>query len=311
MKIAPFYNRRGSAMVAVFWLMSILALAVFSTVRVVSHDVDVVATSTHGSLARHYAEMGIAMAAHPRVEPGDPLLSQTFNDGVEGFSARITSEGRLFNINALIRREADREVLERIFVEWGMEPDDATALLDALIDWTDANDLEQLNGAERDYYEAQGQPNFPYNRYFHSLEEVRLVRGMADLEQLKPDWQKWFTPFNEGKLNVNEAEPELIAVAADVTYETALGLVDRVKGPDGIRYTEDDAPFQSVQQVLTVLGISGDAGTALQNRFATRDNTTRLESVGYATGAKQKITLVLRNKTGTPTIIQRMEEIVP
>lgn len=302
--------RSGSAMVAVFWLMSVLGLVVFTTVRVVSHDVDVVASTTHGVRAKHLAEMGIAVGSHSRVEPSDPILSQRFDDGFEGFDVRITSEGRLFNINALIRRESGREILKRIFTDWGMEFIDAEALVDAMIDWVDANDVEQLQGAESEYYLDRGFPDYPYNRYFFNLDEVRLVRGMAELEALQPAWQSWFTVFNSGKLDLNEADADLIAVVADVTGEQADQLVEHVLGPDGIRYTEDDQRFQTINEPLSMLGISTDEAE-VRNNVGVNDPVVRIESTGFATGAKRKITLVLRNRTGQPAILQRMEEIVP
>ncbi len=41
-------NVAGSALIAVFWVMAILALAVFAAVRVVYHDADVAAAQING-----------------------------------------------------------------------------------------------------------------------------------------------------------------------------------------------------------------------------------------------------------------------
>jgi general secretion pathway protein K len=55
---AGFQMKRGSTLVAVFWLMSILSLAVFTAVRLLYYEVDLVTSQVHGSRARQVAEMG-------------------------------------------------------------------------------------------------------------------------------------------------------------------------------------------------------------------------------------------------------------
>ena len=46
-------------------------------------------------------------------------------------------------------------------------------------------------------------------------------------------------------------------------------------------------------------------------RFTTNDSTTRIESTGYASGVKRRVTVILRNRTGRPALLQRTEEIIP
>jgi hypothetical protein len=41
------------------------------------------------------------------------------------------------------------------------------------------------------------------------------------------------------------------------------------------------------------------------------DSTTRIESTGYADGAKRKINVIVRNRTGRPALLERTEEIIP
>ncbi len=104
-------------------------------------------------------------------------------------------------------------------------------------------------------YEALGYLNRPYNRPFYSLAEMRLVRGMEQLERVYPNWQDWFTVWSSGGLDVNEAEPELLARAAEVSIVDAEAVRDRVLGPDMERGTEDDMPFNSSAEVLDLLNV--------------------------------------------------------
>jgi type II secretory pathway component PulK len=301
---------KGSALVAVLWLIAILALASMAAIRVVSFDVEVATAQIHGFRARQLAEMGIAVASNPAVKRTDPLLRQVSEENGEGFEARIISEGEKFNINAIVLRQ-DEQLLKSMFIDWGLELEEAQAVVDALIDWVDANDEVGLNGAEVDWYLDQGRLNQPFNRPFYHLDEVRLVRGMDYVEALKPDWRNWFTIWSAGALDLNEASADLIAAAAEVSVEEAAVIPETVRGADGIRDTEDDAPFQSVQQALALLGVDGTLRPEVLARMTVNDTTTRLESIGSVSGARRKITVIVRNRTGRPAVLERTEEVMP
>jgi type II secretory pathway component PulK len=301
---------KGSALVAVLWLIAILALASMAAIRVVSFDVEIATSQIHGFRARQLAEMGIAVASNPAVKRTDPLLRQVSEENGEGFEARIISEGEKFNINAIVLRQ-DEQLLKSMFIDWGLELEEAQAVVDALIDWVDANDEVGLNGAEVDWYLDQGRLNQPFNRPFYHLDEVRLVRGMDYIEALKPDWREWFTIWSAGALDLNEASADLIAAAAEVSVEEAAVIPETVRGADGIRDTEDDAPFQSVQQALALLGVDGTLRPEVLARMTVNDTTTRLESIGSVSGARRKITVIVRNRTGRPAVLERTEEVMP
>lgn len=311
MKISNESNRKkGSALVAVLWLIAILAMASIAAIRVVSFDVDIATSQVHGFRARQLAEMGIAVASNPAVKRTDPLLRQMSEENGEGFEARIISEGEKFNINAIVLRQ-DEGLLKSMFIDWGLELDEAEAVVDALIDWVDSNDEVGLNGAESEWYLDQGRLNQPFNRPFYHLDEVRLVRGMDYIEALKPDWRNWFTIWSAGALDLNEASSELIAAAAEITVEEAAVIPETVRGPDGLRDTEDDAPFQSVEQALALLGVDGTLRPEVSARMTVNDTTTRLESIGSVSGARRKITVIVRNRTGRPAVLERTEEVMP
>jgi type II secretory pathway component PulK len=187
----------------------------------------------------------------------------------------------------------------------------AAILVDALIDWVDSNDEVGLNGAEVDWYTEQGRINQPFNRPFYHLDELRLVRGMDYIEALRPDWRNWFTIWSAGALDLNEASAELIAAAAGVTPEEAAIVPETVRGPDGLRDTQDDAPFQSAAEALALLGVDGTLRPELSARMTVNDTTTRLESIGSVAGARRKITVIVRNRTGRPAVLERTEEVMP
>lgn len=301
---------RGSALVAVFWIMAVLSLAVFAAVRVVYYDADVSASQIHGFDAMLAAERGIAVAVNPATGEDDPLLQ--WSDGEQGVSyrARIQSEAARFNINVLLIRK-DKPLLTDIFTDWGMELEDAQMLVDNLIDWVDAGDLTELNGAEIDWYEQQGRPNHPFNRPFYNLEEMRLVKDMNLLEEVNPQWKNWFTIWSSGKLDINEADAALIATAAEISPDDARTIVDYVLGPDQQRDTEDDQRFQNLTEAFGLIGVSELQQQMIGPRFTVEDTTTRIVSEGRAGSAKRRITLILKNRTGQPVILERKEEVIP
>ena len=306
----PARTRSGSSLVAVLFLIAVLAMACITAIRVVSFDVDVAAAQVHGFRARQLAEMGVAIAANPAVKKTDPLLRQISEEDAEGFEARLISEGEKFNINAIVLRQ-DEQLMKSMFMDWGLDLDQAQALGDALIDWVDGNDETGLNGAEVEWYTEQGRLNQPFNRPFYNLDEVRLVRGMDYIEAIKPDWRNWFTIWSAGALDLNEAPAELIAAAAEVSVEEAAIIPETVRGPDGLRDSDDDKPFQAVEQALALLGVDGTLRPEVAARMTVNDTTTRIESIGMVEGAKRKITVIVRNRTGRPAVLERTEEVVP
>ena len=300
---------RGAALMAVLWLIAILAMACMATLRVISFDMEIASAKIHGSRARQAAEMGIAIGSNRAIKRSDPLLHRQGSEG-ERYDATVISEDGRFNINSLVQN--DKPLLLSIFVGWGLQPDDASKVIDALSDWIDADDNESLNGAEIKDYEAEGRINQPFNRPFYHLDEARLVRGMDQIEALRPDWRNWFSVWSSGKLDLNEASAELIAAAAEVPVEQAQIIPQTVRGEDDQRDTLDDLPFSDPSAAIALLGVDPqrpDINSRFTANFA--DGTTRIESIGSAEGAKYKITVILKNRANEPVLLERTEEIIP
>ena len=303
-------SRRGAALMAVLWLIAILAMATMAALRVISFDMQIATAKIHGSRARQIAEMGIALGCNPAVKRTDPILRQMNEDTGEGFEVRIASEGGRFNINSLLL-QGDKAFLTSLFCDWGIEQKDSQRIVDCLTDWVDADDNVSLNGAEKDDYLKLGRINQPFNRPFYNLDEMRLVLGMDLVERVRPDWRNWFTVWSSGALDLNEADAELIAEAAETTVERANVIPETVRGPDGQLDTEDDARFTNAATALDLLGINTQARPDIAKRFTVNDATTRIESIGYAAGAKCRIIAIVRNRTGKPALLERTEEIIP
>ena len=312
----PRFRRaqNGSALIAVFWFMAILSLAVFSTIWVVDADMKSVYQQSQSFRALQLAEMGVAIAANPVVKEFDPILKQMAENeetGVqEGFSVRLRSEAGWININRALNGQ-DREFLEYVFEQWGMELTDAQEVVSSLIDWTDQDEISTIpgldGGAEKDFYEELGYDNYPFNRPFYDIEEMALVRGMELVAAYKPNWREYFTVFSEGGIDLNEASAEIITLAAEAEREFVDDLVQQRAGADGIEDTEDDEPIQDIGGALAQIQAPADRIDIIGQRFSGNSNTVRIESTGITGDFRKQIVLVIRNRNSRPVILMREE----
>lgn len=287
-------QRRGSALLAVLWIVALLSMLVATTSLLVMQDVDTVGTRRQMFRARMLAEMGLAFAAHPDVRPDDPLLRQEIADG-EGFEVEMIGEDGRLNPNLLIQRQ-DRETFRRVFRAWGMDLMQSDSLFDSLTDWVDEDSFKQPRGAEmRDY---NGIPGFPFNRPFRSLEEMALVRGMDVVDSVFPQWRDWFSIHASGVLDINEAAPEILAAVTGADIIIAQQLQARRLGRDGIRNTLDDAVFPDLQSAVRLLGVAGNT-QGLDQILSVTSNTRRIISSGTTGGFTKSIIAIVQGGTAS------------
>ncbi|MDZ4859482.1 MAG: type II secretion system minor pseudopilin GspK [Candidatus Hydrogenedentes bacterium] len=143
----------------------------------------------------------------------------------------IDDEYGKLNLNALIssRTQEPNQTLEQalrfLFEQRGAQEDPT----DAILDWIDGDDDPRPNGAEADYYQSLTTAYPCKNAPMNSVEELLLVRGMTpELFFGAPQQEQEQLPLPElltvhghrnGRLNVNTAEPEILAVIGE-----ALGM---------------------------------------------------------------------------------------
>jgi general secretion pathway protein K len=327
--------QRGAALIAVLFVIAVLSLILATTAVLVQSDTDLATTQKKSFRAMQVAEMGLAIAANPVVKKTDvKLLNQTLPDG-DAFSVKIKGEGGKFNINILIQSAKtdpgeSRQFLEILFAAMGVSDNEQRNLLiDNLINWVDEDDVPEgdKDTFEKEKYEALGFYNYPFNRPFYNLDEMLLVRGMEGLPGLCPRWRDYFTIYSAGKLDVNEASAELLAIASlpdiraaqtffeqqftaqeegrDPSHrlEEAQEVVEMRWGKDGIEDTEDDEKLD-VATVATSLGLEPEIANL---RMTNQDTTTRIESTALVGDFRKRIVLVLRNRTNNPQILVREE----
>jgi hypothetical protein len=239
-------------LLAVLWLVAVLSFAVFTGLGMVVSQAEIRTAHLQEFRAQQRIESAVALAAHPAVDPADPLLAPR-DDGAERTEVSLESEAGRFHLNALLAGE-QTALLDAIFLAWGLPPTEAEALRDQLLDAFDGDELTRLHGAERPETERLGLPP-PPNRPFRTLDEVAAVPALAAWADRFPDWQNWFTLWSEsGRLDVHDAPVSRLAVALGVTPESAETLVRHRDGPDGEPHTPDDRRFESLDEVIALAG---------------------------------------------------------
>ena len=297
--------RGGSALMLVLWAIMFMGFAVMGVVEMMQFSIEENAIAAREFRALHMAECGVALGLHPQVKPGDPVLKQQIGSDAS-IEVTISSEGARFPIN-YITDTGYREAVYRLFVNWGMSPDDANVAADSLADWADADDNPRSQGAESEYYKGLGYYDFPRNKGFSSLEELLLVRGMDAVEKVKPDWRNYFTVYGDGLIDLNNASRDVIVAVCDVADTEAESLIRERNGPDGLPGTEDDQKL-SASQANKLLGLDPQKATSLAARITTDHLTRRVESVAKVGESTYKVVVVARRQDdGSLSYIARME----
>jgi general secretion pathway protein K len=180
MRRAPRALQRGVALVIVIWV-SLLLLVVASTF-IVERRTEAMVVRNSVSLARAEA------AADAGVQRGifemyrnDTSADKWARDGTphdwtfDGIPVRVELRDESAKID--INTAAD-PLIRGLLVNAGLSDEDAGKVLDAILDWRDADSLKRPNGAEEADYQAAGLTYKPANAPFQAIEELQLVLGM-------------------------------------------------------------------------------------------------------------------------------------
>ncbi len=278
------------------WAIALLSFAVLWMARVVDLEMDAAAGDARGFRGRELALSGVALGLHPGIERTDPLLRREFPDGA-ALRVEIRGENGRLNINRLLL-ENDRQTLKNLFRLWGLPVTEVDPVLDALLDYVDADDFKRLNGAERADYEKAGIEGMPANRPFRSVEEMAGVAGMDRIASLRPDWQEAFTIFGDGKLDINEASSELLQAVTGLAPEQVEVLLLFRRGQDGLEFTLDDQKVESLDQVRTILPMSNEQFELFSRRAGTTSSVKRIESTGSVADLERSISVVAAQQDG-------------
>ena len=220
--------QRGFVLVLTLWVMVIVAIAAGYFAQRVARAVELAQQSRQNTRA-------LIDMASTRSEMLYRLASSTMTEyGLGRGSTAIYLDDRPYRGegNTLVRLQDSRGLLNLNLVDdgrlnrflglLGIEADQRSHLIDTLRDYTDADNLTRLNGAEADEYRAQGLPP-PTNRDLVTPWQAKRIIGWRTTPEL---WQNArltnLTTTNQSVgINPNTAPAEVLATLPGVTQEMA------------------------------------------------------------------------------------------
>lgn len=195
-------NRSGSALIMVLGVISLLALLITGFGYELRADLKASSSSYEQALNLQLARSALALAELEVGRENASLYADSYGNACfvldeDSYEAEIeelmlyrsgmdVGRGRMayrliVKLNALDIAELTEAEWGRLFeVSCGLdEGDERDALVDAILDWTDSDDIARELGAEEEFYQALEPPRYPRNAAFETIEELLLVEGMT------------------------------------------------------------------------------------------------------------------------------------
>ena len=172
-----------------------------------------------------------------------------------------------------------------------------------IIDWVDPNqEAVGSGGAEDNLYTGYEERYTAKNAKFDTLAEVAMVRGIDD--DFLGAFGKRLTVYSNGKINVNTADPEMIAALILAYGEQPLTFDQALETARKLIEFRDVQPFSKPEEFVNFLrdsfGITfpNNPNTGIKSRIDVQSRVFTIRSTGLAGEARVTITAVADN-TGT------------
>lgn len=252
-------SQRGVALVLVLWTFAAVAVLAAEFARAMHDEAAATRNYKEGTEARMVAAAGIheailALRAWRGLADGgvpgeeeagglgddapDPVRALAWADSqwVEAsfrghrYELRVTDEAGKVGLNAV-----DATLLRTILNNLEVPPEQAEVIADSVIDWRDADDLHQPNGAETEYYQGLERPYRAKNDAFDSVEELLLVRGVTREVFFGhdgiPGLRDIFTVFNGTRtVNMPSVTPAVMLALAGIQGDVASDYLKARRG---------------------------------------------------------------------------------
>ena len=171
---------RGVALIAVLWIVALLTVIGAGFALDMRTETTLTQELLAGARARAAAEAGVFRGIWEVLKPDRRRRWRA--DGTERrWSFRsyrviiaLQDEGGRIDLNT-----ASRELLGALLTANGVEDERRSALVDAILDWRDADDARGANGAEDPEYQAEGRAAGAKDGFFNTVAELQQVLGMS------------------------------------------------------------------------------------------------------------------------------------
>lgn len=265
-------EQHGLALVIVLWILTLLTLMAGSFAMSMRRDSSVSFAIKSNAEALAQAESGIIMAQF-MLSQSDPELAwqadgrvyRVFNPDGE-VRIRILAESGKVDINSSNETQLAALINSAVYDDWQQQE-----LLNAILDWRDADDDTRTQGAERRQYRLAGLSYGPSNSAFQGVEELLLVLGMS--EEIFNRLQPFITVYSgQPEVDMRYASPELLPILSNELRKRNIDDQALQKRMDG--FEEEGAGLADIgsapaaqNQTYTIIAeamVHGEASAGLE-----------------------------------------------
>ncbi|HPG29301.1 MAG TPA: type II secretion system protein GspK [bacterium] len=236
MKISEILNgntghcRSGAALVSVLFLFLILSVFLISMHKTFENQL-YGERNNYNFYKIQYALEGVKEKILYDAGAGKNIIKDkpaSVQIGGSEINYILDCENRKTNINR-VKKEELIETAKKIIEDEG----EAQVIADSILDWIDGDDLERLNGAEKNYYKTNGYDYEPANAGIRNIFELSKIRGLREKKDyiFQPDapcFEKYYTSEIQVDSTGNSNDTKIdISSASDTVLKSELNLDEK------------------------------------------------------------------------------------
>ena len=222
-------------------------------------------------------------------------FSNLFDDG--SLNVRLMDHSGRININQLIDQ---KNILARFLnsEQFGLDPEEVSNIIDAIIDWIDPDDEVTRFGAENSYYAAMEKPYSCKNSDLDFPEELLFVRGITNElfygTRQNPGISAYLTTHGDGKININTAHPVVLRHLSD--------QIDQEMVENMVEYRADEK--NELKDVKWYTKVPGMSDITIDPGLITTSSTNfEIRTEGIKDAVRKRITAMVERKEGTLRVL--------
>ena len=210
-----------------------------------------------------------------------PINKYAIGDGF--MTAQIEDERSKLNLNDLATiadpnaKKTKVGRVKRLFSLLAINPD----LVDAIVDWVDADDIPEAAGAESVYYQSLRPSYRAANAPFQTPRELRLVKGMTpEIVDKLLEYVTVFPQDGESRVNINTADVVVLQSLDPRISQTMAGEVIQSRPFKTVQELDRVGSFAEIGKELRLLSVYDVKSNIFSARMTlTVNETTRSGTV--------------------------------
>ena len=254
-------------------------------------------------------------------ETNSPLAGislDNFPVGDGSVSLHIVEMESKLNIN-----RADTPLLTQVLTTMGVDAGSISAVSDAIQDWIDPDDNMRPAGAESDYYQGLAPSYYAKDAPMDDIEELQLVKGVTPLmfkggtaadpnspfqhhklgfgnapgqEDYPFGLRDVFTPFSNGKINVNTADANVLQCLPGMDTTSVQNILTLRESEGGMN--NSSGVIRDPGQLQAALA-NPQAFQQIQNYCTVHGDTYEVHATArVGTSQREFVAVVFRGGTG-------------